>query len=187
MEGYDPDYGDDAGFEYALHEDDDEGWGQHLWIYSQDRACLDRVAHFVQKFLRTFRPGDCWSLTYSVTCSKPRVGEFGGGALFVTASDVKWLGAWCLAEDEEKEFDRRKGTAQLIEKANKLELQPEDLDEAVHDAADSLAASIDNGGVDEQVSWLVERLGLDDTETCIAEIAERKAREGLDHNATGDN
>jgi len=111
LEDYDGQYGGDVGFEYALHEDDDEDWGHHLWLYSQDHAYLDRVAHLVQKFLRTFRPGDCWSLTYSATCSKPRVGEFGGGAVFVTASDVKWLDAWCLAEEAETEFDRRKGVA----------------------------------------------------------------------------
>jgi len=80
MEDYDGRYGGDVGFEYALHEDDDEDWGHHLWLYS-------------------------------VTCSKPRVGEFGGGAVFVTASDVKWLDAWCLAEEAETEFDRRKGVA----------------------------------------------------------------------------
>ncbi len=179
MDDYDPDYSD-VGFEYELQDDDEEG-ERYLWIYSQDNACLEQVAHLVQKFLRRFRPADCWSLTYSITCSKPRVGEFGGGAIFVTATDVKWLGAWCLVEEQQKEFNRQESIAQLVDKANKLGLHPEDLDEAVHDAADSLAATINNEGVDKQVAWLIDQLGLSDTEACIAEIAEQKSREGVDN------
>ena len=63
------------------------GWGRHLWVYAEESGSPDNVAWLVQKFLKKFRPDQCWSLTYSTTCSKPRVGEFGGGAVFVTADD----------------------------------------------------------------------------------------------------
>ncbi|MGA2258340.1 MAG: hypothetical protein ABSG53_27055, partial [Thermoguttaceae bacterium] len=43
----------------------------------------------VHKFLKRFRPDQCWSLTYANTCSKFRVGEFSGGAVFVTANEIK--------------------------------------------------------------------------------------------------
>ena len=46
------------------------------------------MIHLVQKFLKRFRPDQWWSLTYAATCSKPRVGEFGGGAVFVTADEI---------------------------------------------------------------------------------------------------
>ena len=64
-----------------------DGWGRHLWFYAEESGSPDNVAWLVQKFLKRFRPDQCWSLTYAATCSKPRVGEFGGGAVFVTADD----------------------------------------------------------------------------------------------------
>ena len=88
---YDPDFGEGAGCAYEFSLDQPDGtWGRHLWLYAEEYACLDRVAHLVQLFLRKFRPQECWSLTYATTCSKPRVGEFGGGAVFVTVRDIKW-------------------------------------------------------------------------------------------------
>jgi hypothetical protein len=106
MNDYDPDYGGDVGFDYSFSEEVDENWGQHLWIHSEEHGYVDRVAHLVQKFLRMFRPDACWSLTYAGTCSKPRVGDFGGGAVFVTAADIKYFNTWEFVEKEEK---RHKG------------------------------------------------------------------------------
>jgi hypothetical protein len=90
MADYDAEFDEGAGFEYRFHLEPDEDWGRHLWLYAEESGNVSRVAHLVQKFLRTFRQQDCWSLTYALTCSKPRVGEFGGGAVFVTASEIKW-------------------------------------------------------------------------------------------------
>lgn len=105
MENYDPDFGEDAGFGYSFSEDvdkADDNRGQYLWIHSEENGCVDRVAHLVQKFLRQFRPGECWSLTYAGTCSKPRAGEFGGGAVFVTSTESKYFDAWGFIEEEQK-------------------------------------------------------------------------------------
>jgi len=175
MEDYDPDFGEDVGFGYSFSEGVDEDRGRHLWIHSEEHGCVDRVAHLVQKFLRAFRPDACWSLTYAGTCSKPRVGEFGGGAVFVTATNIEYFNAWLFVEQQEKRHGLQKDIARLVDTASKLGLQPEDLDEMVHDAAGNLAASIDNAGLDEQVAWLVDQLGIGDVETCIRDIAERKA------------
>ncbi len=105
MAGYDPDFGEHAGFEYAFSEDDeDKDWGRHLWFRTAEYGSVDRVAHLVQKFLKRFRPNDCWSLTWATTCSKPRVGEFGGGAVFVTATDIKWNDAYDFVEQQRAAF-----------------------------------------------------------------------------------
>lgn len=108
MPDYDGEFGGDVGFDCSfsdeVDEKIDEKWGRYLWIRSEEHGYVDRVAHLVQKFLRKFRPADCWSLTYAATCSKPRVGEFGGGAFFVTASDIKWFGSWCFVDEEEGKF-----------------------------------------------------------------------------------
>ena len=175
MEDYDPDFGEDAGFDYSFSEEVDADRGRYLWIYSEEHGCVDRVAHLVQKFLHAFRPERCWSLTYAGTCSKPRVGEFGGGAVFVTATDIKYCSTWGFVEEQEKRHELQKDIARLVGKAEDLGVQPEDLDDVVHDTADSLAASIDNSGLDDQIAWLVDQLGIGDVETYNTNIAERKA------------
>ncbi len=87
-----PDSPLDHGFCYEFCDDDPgENWGRHLWFYTDEWGYPELVAHLVQKFLRKFRPGDCWSLGYAVTCSKPHVGGFGGGAAFVTADDIQYF------------------------------------------------------------------------------------------------
>jgi hypothetical protein len=77
---------DDDGFQYEFREN--EELGRYLWVYAEESGDPARVAHLVQKFLRQFRPHESWSLTYATTCSKLALGEFGGGACFVTASSI---------------------------------------------------------------------------------------------------
>jgi hypothetical protein len=89
---------DGLGFEYQFCTDEADGrgrscWGRHLWLYTEEWGNPANVAWLMRKVLRKFRPSQCWSLTYAVTCSKPRVGEFGGGAVFVTAKRLVYLNA----------------------------------------------------------------------------------------------
>ena len=102
LDGYDADFGEEAGFEYSFSKDED--WGRHLWLYTEQWGYVERVAHLVQKFLKKFRPGQCWSLTWATTCSKPRVGQFGGGAVFVTAAEIKWQITDDFVEEQTKAF-----------------------------------------------------------------------------------
>lgn len=77
-----------------------------LWVYGEECGNVIHVAEFVRAFLAMFRPTACWQLTWAETCSKPRVGEFSGGGLFVTAASV----TLCMPQDwlaeRSKEFDR---------------------------------------------------------------------------------
>jgi hypothetical protein len=59
-----------------------------FWIHASESGNLDQVASFISAFLRRFRPTHSWGLTWAETCSKPRIGEFGGGAVFVTATSI---------------------------------------------------------------------------------------------------
>ena len=74
------------GFEYRFNETED--WGRYLWIYAEELGSTRLVGMAVQAFLKTFRPKDCFTLSYAATCSKLRAGEFGGGAIFVTADSI---------------------------------------------------------------------------------------------------
>ncbi len=108
LEDYDPDDAEPVGFEFRFHDDDaPEGWGRHLWLYAEEGAKLERVAHLVQRFLRQFRPRDCWSLTYATWCSKPSVGEFGGGAVFVTANEIQRQNGYHFVAAEREAFFKR--------------------------------------------------------------------------------
>lgn len=114
MDGYEPDFG--VGFQYEF-DTDVEGWGQYLWLYAEENGEVNRAAHLVQKFLQQFRPDQCWSLSYAYTCSKPRVGEFGGGAVFVTAAEIKWQDGGSFVYEQEQAFQRQR---------NNVETTPED-------------------------------------------------------------
>jgi len=100
LDNYDSHFGGDVGFDYSFSEEVHEEWGHHLRVYSTEHGYVDRVAHLVQKFLRKFRPDACWSLTYACTCSKPRVGEFGGGAVVVTATKIEHFNTWQFVEQK---------------------------------------------------------------------------------------
>lgn len=65
-----------------------------LWIYSEECADPEEVALFVQAFLRHFGHTDYWTLTWAESCSKPRIGEFSGGALFVTKDKICFSSPW---------------------------------------------------------------------------------------------
>ena len=54
------------------------------------------VDYLMQKFLAKWRPDDYLTINWACTCSKPRVGEFGGGATFVTATEIEYInsGTW---------------------------------------------------------------------------------------------
>lgn len=85
------------GFSWMV-EVDPEG-NRSLWIYADEWGNPGDVASFVQAFLRRFSPLDVWTLTYSTTCSKPRVGEFSGGAIVVTADAIESFDAGDWAAD----------------------------------------------------------------------------------------
>ena len=101
-----------ADFEWELCDDSPGSEiGAHLWLHSGEGGDLEAVGHLVQKFLRQFRPQDGWCLTYATWCSKPRVGEFGGGAMFVTTYEIRWQNAYDWVEQQRKAWQRKQRKA----------------------------------------------------------------------------
>ncbi|MGE0127567.1 MAG: hypothetical protein AB7U82_05770 [Blastocatellales bacterium] len=80
----------DLGFQWKLTSESNE---HELWMYAEESCDLEHVALFVREFLARFRPNEYFTLTWAETCSKPRISEFSGGAVFVTAEDIEWHGA----------------------------------------------------------------------------------------------
>lgn len=83
-------------------EIDDDG---NLWCY--DESCGDpgRLGDTVQEFFQAFPdPPRCFGLSYANTCSRPKLDEFGGGVLFVTAAEVIVTDASIMLVKLEQEF-----------------------------------------------------------------------------------
>jgi hypothetical protein len=66
----------------------------------------------------------------------------------------------------------------LTDKAETAGLEAEDFDEMVHEFAASIAADINNGGLEEQIRYLVAGLGAQRTERQIDELIESRPKEG---------
>ena len=77
------------GFQHEIYHD-------HIVFYSEDTGGVGVVGLLVQRFLREFDPYGCWALTWAESCSKPRIGEFSGGGMFVTARNIsfQYSGGW---------------------------------------------------------------------------------------------
>jgi hypothetical protein len=95
------DLDDWPGFHWEVDPDNGD-----LWLCGQDHGNVSHAAEFVRAMLARFRPTDCWSLTWSETCSRPRVGEFGGGGVFVTSRSVRAFGALNWVQRQRKAFQK---------------------------------------------------------------------------------
>lgn len=84
------------GFEWKIEPDKD---GNHtVWLYGDDYGNLDHVSWFISAFIHKFRPDMIFTLTWAETCSKPLLGEFGGGFLVVGKDDIVCENAWTQAQ-----------------------------------------------------------------------------------------
>ena len=66
----------------------------------------------------------------------------------------------------------------LTDKAEAAGLQPEDLDEVVHELAASVASDVNNSGLEAQIAYLVDGLGAQHTERQIDELIENQQKQG---------
>lgn len=103
-EDYEDDWDNVPGnFEYELSKANGT-----LWLYSAECCDPEHVAKFVQKFLKLFRPQECFCFNWAETCSKMRPGEFSGGGAFVSAEKIKFFIPQELAAKEIKLFEKMK-------------------------------------------------------------------------------
>jgi hypothetical protein len=86
---------DFPGFEYKLSKD-------NLWAYAEEDGNMDSLCRIVQAFFRKFRPDGFFYVTWANTCSKMRVNEFNGGAMVVTAKNIKIFNVTDFVREQEK-------------------------------------------------------------------------------------
>jgi hypothetical protein len=86
-------------FEWQLEAETDDKGTRDLWLYADESFDLDHILAFVQRFLQRFRPEDIFAMTWAETCSRPRIGEFGGGWMVVGANDYDRGHTWGYADE----------------------------------------------------------------------------------------
>lgn len=66
--------------------------GGEAWVHDDaGEGNVDFVVQFLQAYMLKFKITKPIAFEFAFTCSKPRVGEFGGGAVVVTATGSDWL------------------------------------------------------------------------------------------------
>jgi len=66
--------------------------GRVFHIYSLESAAdLEEAADLAHVFLKRFRPKSVIGFEFSMRCSRPRPGEFGGGAVYITNSHIAYM------------------------------------------------------------------------------------------------
>jgi uncharacterized Zn finger protein (UPF0148 family) len=73
--------------------------------------------------------------------------------------------------------DHAADVERLVDKAEVAGLQPEDLDDIVHELAASVAADVNNSGLEGQIAYLVDGLGVHQTEQQIDELIDKRRKE----------
>jgi hypothetical protein len=94
-----------SGFELSLLEGD----AAHvLWIHEDVSGDVEQVIGFVLRLAEAFDLKGLWGFTYALTCSRPRLDAFGGGAHAIDlgarksigwTSTQEWLAAALRGED----------------------------------------------------------------------------------------
>lgn len=98
-EGCESEDSDDDGYPPCEFERDGSG----VWVHSEDGGDLEALVNVICSFQEKFSIGDPWSLAWAETCSRPRVGEFGGGAIVVYKGEAEWINTWDWCEEKKKE------------------------------------------------------------------------------------
>jgi hypothetical protein len=74
--------------------------GGNWWIstHGDEWGNVAHVACVVHAFIKKFRPDFVFTLTWCSYCSKPRIGEFGGGWVVVSKDKMEFGDAWSAAD-----------------------------------------------------------------------------------------
>ncbi len=68
--------------------------GKDVWVHSEDSGDIGALADTVAAFQERFEVEEPWSLSWAGTCSKPRVGDFGGGGIVIYKGKASSMNTW---------------------------------------------------------------------------------------------
>jgi len=86
-----------------------------LHLYSEESFNGLHVKWLVQELIQRFMPDYIFSMTNSASCSKPRIGEFGGGWMVVSKDTIEGGNTWGAAEDCVERLTKRMDKAEPLD------------------------------------------------------------------------
>jgi hypothetical protein len=109
-------------------------------------------------------------------------GDKVGEAIRKAAVKIKWrddvpvlVGYYCDADTEDDD-SREQAINDLLVKAEAAGLKAEDLDEIVHELAGSIAADVNNEGMDGQLGYLIDQMGVQGTTKQIDQLVKERPK-----------
>ena len=78
------------------HQDAPEG--STLWIHDDEHGDVEAVIRFVLRLAEDFELTGLWGFQYGLTCSRPRLDAFGGGAHVIDLGAQKSVG-WTSSQE----------------------------------------------------------------------------------------
>lgn len=105
VDGHEHDFDDDELFPNFGFQIMKGNQTQYAWFFSSQTADIGQVAETVQEFFKVHRPNACFSLTWAEYADTLKPEQFDGGAIFVTAHDIKMFHAGEWAREQEREFN----------------------------------------------------------------------------------
>lgn len=100
------DFGEDTVEEYMNigYKLEDE----YLWIYSEEYPNIDSLVSIIYSVMKYYNSNKYVSFEYAFTCNKLRTDGFGGGAVFINSSEVKFFDTGNWVREQIEQFEKRK-------------------------------------------------------------------------------
>ncbi len=83
---------------------------KNVWFHADENGDVEATASVIHRFLKAHRPIAAFTMTYAAWCSKPHIGEFSGGAVFITADGVEFQNAHGWIEEQTDKWSEKMGT-----------------------------------------------------------------------------
>lgn len=101
------DFGEDTVEEYMNigYKLEDE----YLWIYSEEYPNIDALVSIINSVMKHYNSNKYVSFECAYTCSKLRLDGFGGGAVFITSSGVKYHSTYGWIQEQIKQIESQNG------------------------------------------------------------------------------
>jgi hypothetical protein len=110
-------------------------------------------------------------------------------AIRKAAAKIDWqtdvpviVGCYCDADEQGDEDDREQAIADLLAKAEAAGLETADLDEIVHELTSSIAADVNNEGMEGQLRYLVDQMGVQGVTQQLDRLAKELSKAGTTEN-----
>jgi len=83
-----------------------------VWFYTEESGDPETLVYAVQRLMKAFDIKKPFIASWAFTCSKPRLEEFGGGAVAVWQDHVEWIDARSEIQKRVERREKRKKAKQ---------------------------------------------------------------------------